>query len=317
MGTGPDGKNDKALERALAVRDQRRGQAVERPLDESAREAERREMDEIDRRLTDRAEARRVAGTSMIDPSRRAKPRFDVPASLILDRGGSVAVYVVVDLSATGALFSVGSASTEGLDLWSRHAATIVADEDAKLQVELEGRIARCVGDTFALDWSGDEKAQDRVARLLDLLSRPRAPSEEERQRAEIDEIDQRLESLVGNPHPHAPEEPRAKARLIVSATMLIEHDGRAEELVLINVSRTGGLIASAGAILSRLRIGTLLLMTLKRSDAPAIGVDVVARVVRHDGHATGVDWSEDAAAEYGIALFLDEVLRRQADEAD
>ena len=40
--------------------------------------------------------------------------------------------------------------------------------------------------------------------------------------------------------------------------------------------------------------------------------VDLLARVVRHDGHATGLDWTADHASEQAVARFLDELVRDQ-----
>jgi hypothetical protein len=277
----------------------------------AARAAERREIDEIDRRLIERARSLRDREGAVVHSDGRAKPRFDVPASIIFEHGEAVVLCPLVDLSLTGALCSMGGAKLEGLELGSQHRVTLVVDDDAKLQVELVGRVVRCVADTFALDWSQHAEAQAGVARLLDSLSAPREPSEEEQRRREIDEIDERLDRLVGSAASERPGLARAKPRVIVTASMLLDHDGRIEELVLLNVSRTGGLIASAGSVIARTRVGALVLMTLVTSQDPTHKVDLLARVVRHEAHTTAVDWSEDRAAEHGIARFIAALVDR------
>jgi hypothetical protein len=223
-------------------------------------------------------------------------------ASLIIDHAGVTRRYPLVELSLQGGMFSATGQSSDGLEFGARHDVTIVDESDVKRQVDLVGRVVRCVDDTFALEWAHADGSRERLAQFVETLQRV-APDEAARQ-AELAAIDERLAAAASDAHPHA-----RSARVVVSATLLIDHAGKSEELVLINVSRTGGLCASAGAALSRLRVGTLIMLSVARNDHPEVSVPVLARVVRHEGHATAIDWSEDHAAEYELARLLDQLV--------
>ncbi len=301
---GDEGSRD-PLERVLAVRNQRRAQAAAEEAAAAARSKSAAEM--LAARKAQRAPRAVVDAES---PDHRPRSRFEVPASVIVEWGDAIVLCRLMEVSLTGAQLSTGGVMLDGLELGSQLTITMVANHDAKLQVDVVGRVVRSLGDIFALNWSDDEETRAELARFLDALSTPSLPSEAESRRAELAAIDDRLEGREAGEHPTQASSPRAKARLVVSASLLIDHGGRSEELVLLNVSRTGGLAASAGAVLSTLRVGTLVLLTLARSDDPAVTVELLARVVRHEGHATAVDWSEDQAAEYALARFLDQLVQ-------
>jgi hypothetical protein len=273
------------LARLLAVRDQRRAHASS--ADEPARPA----LDQ-------------TPGASV---EYHAASRRGVHASVIFDQQGTTLRCPLVELSLQGAMFSTGGQPTHGIEFGTRHVVTLVDESDVKVQVDVVARVMRCVGETFALEWAHAEGSRERLAAFLETLLRNKPPDDDARQ-AELAAIEGRLEAAaMENTHPQS----RA-ARVVVSVNLLIEHGGKSEELVLLNVSRTGGLAASAGAALSRLRAGTLVMLSLARSDHPEISVPVLARVIRHDGHATAIDWSEDRAAEYEIARLLDQLVSQR-----
>ncbi len=166
----------------------------------------------------------------------------------------------------------------------------------------------------------GGRGLRSQHKRLLDSLSEPlgQQPALEIRQ-TEIAEIELRLEALasVAGLDAEAPavsSAPRRKARVELSASVLVDHGGSADVLPLVNVSLTGALILAQGTVLGRLRIGSLLLLGLVAGDG-AHRVDLLARIVRREGDATAVDWSQDQAAAYDVAQLLDALAR--ADEAE
>ncbi len=162
-----------------------------------------------------------------------------------------------------------------------------------------------------------EREEQDRLAqaKLEEKLLRAAEALEEERRR-ELEEIDLRLEARFGDapaaaPQPGSappPPPPRRKARLRVSASVLIDHFGTLVALPLVNVSLTGALIATTDIERPKLRVGQLLLITFFATADVQRQVDLVARVVRRTETEAAVDWSGDESAQHGIAVLLDEL---------
>jgi hypothetical protein len=321
----------KLLDQAMAARQQRRADDAVREAALRRTEAEgeaagqriaaerqahagneRREIDEIDRRLERRA--RRVQAAPTAAPAGvRPKARLRVAATALVDHEGRTLPLPLIDCSLTGALLATQGRDASQMRVGSRLALTVVANHDAAQQVDLISRVVRLDEARIAVDWSSDEGSAYRVGRLLDALSAAMddLPVAEQRER-ELAEIDRRLDQLgaveQSGPAPAAlpPAQPR-KARLQLSASVLVDHSGKAELLPLLNVSRTGGLILTQDSVLGRLRVGSLLLLSLI-SDDESRRVDLMAWVVRHDVDSTAVDWSEDHLAAYDIAILLDEL---------
>ncbi len=223
----------------------------------------------------------------------------------------------------------------------AKPAAPVAAAGDAQARrdearARLRAEAARVAAELATLDAEAATQAEReeelrRSEAALEAESRRAAAEHQalaEAMQRELDEIDQRLEarfgaaSSVASPPPSAapstpqtpppPPQPRMrlqrKARLVVSASALIDHFGTLVTLPLINVSLTGALISTQGTDLPSMRVGQMLLITLFATEDASRQVDLCARVVRRTEHDAAVDWSDDFAATHGVARLLEDL---------
>ena len=136
----------------------------------------------------------------------------------------------------------------------------------------------------------------------------------------ELEAIDRRIEERAALRAPSAPHatafaaiEVRRKARLRVSASVLIDHFGTTVALPLVNASLTGALVSRTRGDLPQLRSGQMLFITLFATDDVARQVDLSARVVRVEPESLALDWSGDSVGTHALARLLDALSAAEA----
>jgi len=136
----------------------------------------------------------------------------------------------------------------------------------------------------------------------------------------ELEELDRRIEeraakraAAAAGATPFAAIAVRRKARLRVSAKVILDHYGKTVALPLVNASLTGALVSRTHGDLPQLRTGQMLFITLSATDDAAQQVDLAARVVRVEAESFAIDWSDDTGGAHALARLLDALTTADA----
>ena len=215
-------------------------------------------------------------------------------------------------------------------------------DEAAALRkaerLKLEDEAQRIESERAAIDKAEREEAaaratlgqkrEEKVERVMSLRERAaeakrkaddeRARRDEERRRA-VDEIERRNLERVAAENPAAAAANAAKpgtrrrTRVHLHASVMIKAEGGRHIVLPVRDMSLSGLYLSAEPrdLPSLPPVGATLELMLFASDDVSREVDVKAKVVRHAPDGIAIDWSEDLAATYRIALLMETLPTR------